>query len=387
MPDIKPSNQNSNQDNTNNQSGSIAPKTIPIKQTAPAQSNSSDPSPSTPNQATPAQPANQAAPAKPTQPPISTPQGTPPQPKSTRDQPKKPVPSKLKVPAKKTHPKSARPNAPTAQPTAPAQPQQGPNAPGLNDPYGYGGSPSDGSFGGGFGPSYGGFGGSPGYSPYGSQGQGSQPQKRLTPEERVQMIKKVYAEILGREPDTRDINYYKYSTLNEEQVKKQLLSSTEHKELTKKGRDFDKIKSQTGQLQTRCKMLEGQIKDQLEEFKQLNLLLKEKNQYIQELREEKGAYPKPGSPDNVPQCVQSPQGRVAQDQEQPHLKTTTPPQEIPESPQLQTGQPVPTAQPTTGPTALPPVPAATFTNETTPSQPKNSSRIKELVTQFLSQFF
>ena len=110
-------------------------------------------------------------------------------------------------------------------------------------------------------------------------------EKRLTPQERVEMIEKLYQEVLGRNPDTRDINYYKYSTLSEEEIKKQLLTGKEHKQLLDDGRDYKKMKDRAMQAETRVKMLESQITDQVQEFKHLSDLLTEKNKYIQQLRE------------------------------------------------------------------------------------------------------
>lgn len=109
--------------------------------------------------------------------------------------------------------------------------------------------------------------------------------KRMTPQERVGMIETLYTEILGRKPDTRDINYYKYSTLTEEEIRKQLIAGNEHKQLLLDGRDYKKMKERALQSETRVRVLEGQIRDQVEEFKQLTTLLKEKNRYIQEIRE------------------------------------------------------------------------------------------------------
>jgi len=201
-------------------------------------------------------------------------------------------------------------------------------------------------------------------APTGRQPQRTPPPKRQTPEERVQMIKKVYSEILGREPDTRDINYYKYSTLNEDQIKKQLLTSAEHKYLIKKGREYDKLKNQTDQAKTQAKMLEGQIKDQIEEFKQLNILLKEKNDYIQKFRKETATTRTNNKPSSVPQCIQSQQAEPA-----------TKPIEIEDLAQTTTTK-IP-----------PPPPIATFTDELQPGKSKSGGRIKEVLTQFLSQFF
>ncbi len=165
---------------------------------------------------------------------------------------------------------------------------------GSQDPFGWddwgagGGDPFDdfqGNLGGGAGYNMGGGGRSSGYN----QSMNSpmqEPQKRLTPEERITMIESVYQEILGRKPDTRDINYYKYSTLNEDQIKKQLLASAEHKDILSKGREFSKMKDHADQLETRVHMLEGQIKDQIEEFRELTSLLQEKNRHLHALRSE-----------------------------------------------------------------------------------------------------
>ncbi|MBN1618859.1 hypothetical protein JW887_06000 [Candidatus Dojkabacteria bacterium] len=119
---------------------------------------------------------------------------------------------------------------------------------------------------------------------YNSGYNAPQQPKRLTPEERVEMIEKVFQEVLSRKPDTRDINYYKYSTLDEDQIKKQLINSTEHKDLLTKGREYEQLKTTADQAQTKSRMLEGKIQDQIEEFRQLNILMQEKNRYIVKLR-------------------------------------------------------------------------------------------------------
>jgi hypothetical protein len=147
-----------------------------------------------------------------------------------------------------------------------------------------------------------GLGGDPWSDPWGSWGGestngglgnqfGGNPQsqaKKLTPQERVKMIEEVYQSTLERKPDTRDINYYKYSTLGEEEIRKQLIEGKEHKQLIEDGREYKNMKNRADQSETRVKMLEGQIKDQVEEFKQLTTLLNEKNRYIQQLRVSQG---------------------------------------------------------------------------------------------------
>ncbi|WKZ31052.1 MAG: hypothetical protein QY318_04405 [Candidatus Dojkabacteria bacterium] len=145
-----------------------------------------------------------------------------------------------------------------------------------------------GSFGGGWGSPWGGGSAGGWGDPWGAPAGGQQPgqQKRLTPQERVEMIERVYQQVLVRKPDTRDINYYKYSTLGEEEIKKQLIDGKEHKQLIEDGRNYKKSEERAEQAEARVRMLEGQVKDQLEEFRHLTELLEEKNRFIQRLRSE-----------------------------------------------------------------------------------------------------
>ncbi|MBD3329174.1 hypothetical protein GF357_01640 [Candidatus Dojkabacteria bacterium] len=123
--------------------------------------------------------------------------------------------------------------------------------------------------------------------PYGSPSSSTpNSQKKLTPEERINMIKRLYKKVLGRKATTRDINYYKYSTLSEEQILKQLAEGQEHTQLIKNGKEYNKLMERLDTAESRVKKLEAQIKDELQEFKKLLQILKEKNRYIEELRKE-----------------------------------------------------------------------------------------------------
>lgn len=121
--------------------------------------------------------------------------------------------------------------------------------------------------------------------PWGNSGGNSQ-KKKLTPQERTEMVEKVYQAVLGRKADTRDINYYKYSSLGEEEITRQLLEGKEHQQLVKDGREYKSVITRSESAETRVKVLEAQIQDQLKEFKELTNLLREKNQHIQRLRSE-----------------------------------------------------------------------------------------------------
>jgi hypothetical protein len=107
---------------------------------------------------------------------------------------------------------------------------------------------------------------------------------RLSPSERVKMIVKAFQDILCREPDTRDLNFYKYSSISEEEIRQELLKGKEHKTLLETGRNYKKLNNILEDTKSRIRLLEAQIKDQENSIKQMNLLLKEKNLHIEQLK-------------------------------------------------------------------------------------------------------
>lgn len=115
---------------------------------------------------------------------------------------------------------------------------------------------------------------------------GNQDSKRLTPEEREALVKKLYKEILGREATARDINYHKYGISGEDEIRKQLISSEEFKTMISNATKYNEIKDKYNKTMQRNNQMEAQIKDQIEEFKKLLQLLNEKNKYIEKLRTE-----------------------------------------------------------------------------------------------------
>ncbi len=128
----------------------------------------------------------------------------------------------------------------------------------------------------------------PGF-PFGSNGFGDlgfPSRTEGSSEDKTELIKKVFQEVLGREPDNRDLSYYRFSPMGEDEIRNQLLNGKEHKDLLEKGNKYDEIKEEIGSHKAKVKVLEGQVKDQLEEFKQVNNLLKEKNRYIRQLRKQ-----------------------------------------------------------------------------------------------------
>ena len=112
----------------------------------------------------------------------------------------------------------------------------------------------------------------------------SDSKSNLSPSERVKIVEKAYRDILGREPDTRDLNYYKYSSATEDTIRQELIEGKEHKALIENGREFKKLKNLFEGTKAKIKSLEAEIRDQQASAEQMNQLLKEKNLHIDELR-------------------------------------------------------------------------------------------------------
>ncbi len=105
------------------------------------------------------------------------------------------------------------------------------------------------------------------------------------------LVKKIYKQILGREPSSREMAYYKYSSAKKEDIIKKLLEGDEHKELLEMAKKFPDLEETNSKLKSKVLKLTSKIKDNEEEFKQLKSLLEEKNATIKELRETKDLPP------------------------------------------------------------------------------------------------
>ncbi len=105
------------------------------------------------------------------------------------------------------------------------------------------------------------------------------------------LIKKIYKQVLGREPSSREMAYYKYSSAKKEEIIKKLLEGDEHKELLEMARSFPDLEETNSKLKSKVLKLKSKVKDNEEEFKQLKSLLEEKNAIIKELRETKETPP------------------------------------------------------------------------------------------------
>jgi len=101
------------------------------------------------------------------------------------------------------------------------------------------------------------------------------------------LVKKIYKQILGREPSSREMAYYKYSSAKKEDIIKKLLESEEHEAILEKAKKYPELEETNSKLKSNVLKLKSKVKDNGEEFKQLRSLLEEKNATIKELRETK----------------------------------------------------------------------------------------------------
>lgn len=246
---------------------------------------------------------------------------------------------------------------------------------GFGDGFGSGKSDMFGgsSFGGGFGAG-GGFGGGGG----------------MSREDRTKMIKKSYKEVLGREAQTRDINYYKYGTQNEDQVKNQLMKSDEHKEVIKKGRKFDEISSELEETKTKLKAAESKINDSQQEVNTLKTFLDQKNAEITRLRASNTSltsavvsnYPNFGqnfAPSSTPQPSVTPQTYTPAPPSQPEQAYQAPSE--PQNPATFMPKPAEVLESPDSSTYTPPA-NPTVTPGTTQQEPK-----KDIIDRITSLFF
>ena len=104
---------------------------------------------------------------------------------------------------------------------------------------------------------------------------------------KVPAIKEIFELVLGREPSSREMSYYKYSTLKKEQIVKKLLEGEEHKNILEKVKKFPELKEENKQYLSTILKLKSALDDKENEFLELRRLLVEKNNSIEHLRENK----------------------------------------------------------------------------------------------------
>lgn len=121
---------------------------------------------------------------------------------------------------------------------------------------------------------------------------------RGIPSTKVPMIEKMYELILGRKPSSRETAYYKYSPLNEDEIRIKLLESQEHKNIIEDAQRIKGLENELKGSQINEKKLTQQVIDLGKQIDEDHLLLNEKSSLILELREELQ------NPYNLPSQVQ-----------------------------------------------------------------------------------
>jgi predicted RNase H-like nuclease (RuvC/YqgF family) len=107
-----------------------------------------------------------------------------------------------------------------------------------------------------------------------------------SPKERVPMIEEVFKLVLGREPSSRELSFYKYGIQSREEIIEKLLSEDEHTELLEKIKEFPELENRAKKAERQVDILKQSIEDRSEEFQNLKNLLDEKSREIAILRRE-----------------------------------------------------------------------------------------------------
>ena len=106
-------------------------------------------------------------------------------------------------------------------------------------------------------------------------------------ESKNEEMEKVYELVLGRKPTSREIAYYRYSTIKKGDIVNKLLKSDEHKQVIEKGRKYPDLENQEKLAQSNILKLRHSIEDQNGEMEEMKSMLEQKNREIAILREEK----------------------------------------------------------------------------------------------------
>lgn len=107
---------------------------------------------------------------------------------------------------------------------------------------------------------------------------------RMTEDQRRTAIITAFNLVLGREPTDRDFSYYRFSTLSEEGLIRSLLSLPEHKQMVDKSKEYPTLKQSVMDLDLRVKQMDSSVLSMQQELIALQMLLNEKNRYIQQMR-------------------------------------------------------------------------------------------------------
>lgn len=108
--------------------------------------------------------------------------------------------------------------------------------------------------------------------------------------EKEKEVEEIYSKVLGRKPTSREISFYKYSGVKEEEIINKLLNSSEFKENIEKVNKFPDLENTIRRAKMANLKLKSNLKDQEREYNELKFLLNEKNSEIKKLREKDSPY-------------------------------------------------------------------------------------------------
>lgn len=118
---------------------------------------------------------------------------------------------------------------------------------------------------------------------YSSSSKGS---FRNMPPDRSPMIEKIYNEVLGRKPSSRELSYYKYSAMSEDEIRIKLLQSDEHTSTLEDAKRLKGVEDELRNSQLNEKRLIQRIDDLGKQIDEGQILLDEKSSIISQLREQ-----------------------------------------------------------------------------------------------------
>lgn len=103
---------------------------------------------------------------------------------------------------------------------------------------------------------------------------------------RIASLEDVFMQVVGRKPSSRELAYYKYSNLSDDDIRSKLLDSDEHKKILDKASKLNGVKDQLSDSQLNEKKLKQSVDDLNRQIEEVRNLFAEKNHIIEELRDE-----------------------------------------------------------------------------------------------------
>lgn len=118
-----------------------------------------------------------------------------------------------------------------------------------------------------------------------SSGGGYSSSSKLSNENRAENIEKIFLNVFGRKPSSRELAYYKYSPIKDNEIIIRLVSSEEHKNIILKALKLPGIEEELKNVRISERKLSQQVDDINKEIEEYKKLLSEKDKLILELRE------------------------------------------------------------------------------------------------------